>query len=165
MPVDTCTPRHANGRFALKDRAEAGIVLGAADPEAETAQLLAGFTGTDPRLDIWRRYPDITEDEDEATDDWACGEVSAQFADYARSEGWDAEVVEAQADDPWADLHVWVQLRRDGRTVAVDWTARQYHNLKELSRDPKVLAAPWPLTWDPDQDPGEHPFMGSFTPS
>lgn len=138
------------------------MALTAALTDTGMRDLVAGFVSSDPRLDIWRRYPDITEDEDEATDDWACGEVSAQFADWARGQGWDAETVTAQSHDPWADEHVWVALRRNGKVTAVDFTARQYHNLNEISRDPKVLGAPWPLTWDPAESPGVHPLMGSF---
>ncbi|MFF2678059.1 hypothetical protein ACFVRT_15920 [Arthrobacter koreensis] len=160
--MSTFIPREPNGRFARKTCSEPALNLTTQDP-ADDAALLEGFTCTDARLDIWRRYPDISEEEDEATDDWACGEVSGQFAAYAREQGWDADVVTAQADHPMADEHVWVHLHRGGRTIAVDWTARQYHNLNEISWDPKVLSAPWPLTWNPDTAPNEHPLMGSFT--
>lgn len=126
-------------------------------------ELARRYISSDPRLDIWRRYPDIAEDEDDATDTWACGEVSTEFAVYARALGWDAEVIEVLALNPWADVHVWVELRRDGETLAMDWTARQYHNLLAVSRDPAVLGAPWPLVWNPATTPDSHPFMGRFT--
>lgn len=155
-------PRQANGRFASFRQSEPDVTLAAATKDTGMEELVAGFVSSDPRLDIWRRYPDITDDENDETDDWACGEVSAQFVVWARSQGWDAETVTAQADDPWADEHVWVALSHEGKVTAVDFTARQYHNLAEISRDPKVLGASWPLAWDPAASPAEHPFMGSF---
>ncbi|MGK3708638.1 hypothetical protein [Arthrobacter sp. IK3] len=161
--MNTRIVRDPLGRFARGSHREPELSLPATGAGADPTPLLEGFTGTDPRLDIWRRYPEISDDEDEATDDWACGEVSEQFAAYAREHDWEAEVVEALAEHPMADLHVWVHLHRAGRTIAVDWTARQYHNLNEISRDPKVLSAPWPLTWDPEEQPDEHPLMGAFS--
>lgn len=155
--------RRPNGQFGRKQQTLPDIGLGSPDVKAAADALFASFTASDPRLDIWRRYPDITEEEDKSTDRWACGEVSAEFADHAADQGWETEIVEADADNPWADRHVWVHLHRDGQTIAVDFTARQYHNLNEISRDPVVLAAPWPLTWDPEATPGIHPLMGSFT--
>ena len=151
----------AGGQFAPDTHREAGAGLVPVDTDA--GSLLTGFQTSNPKLDIWRRYTDISEDEDEATDDWACGEVSEEFAAYAQSQGWEAEIVEAVSEHPMADEHVWVHLHRGGTVTAVDWTARQYHNLDEISRDPKVLGAPWPLTWDPRESPGEHPLMGRFS--
>lgn len=156
--------RQPNGQFGKKQHTDPDVTIDAPDLGAAAGELVASFTDSDPRLDIWRRYPDISEEEDESTDYWACGEVSAEFAGHAQALGWDAEIVTASADHPMADEHVWVHLHRDGQTLAVDFTARQYHNLNEISWDPEVLGAPWPLTWNPDADPGRHPLMGSFTP-
>mgnify|MGYP000567511529 CR=1 FL=1 len=151
----------AGGQFAPDTRTKSDVTLPPAG--ADTAALLDGFVSSNPKLDIWRRYPDISEDEDDATDEWACAEVSGEFAEYAQSQGWEAEVVEAVSEHPMADEHVWVHLHRGGQVTAVDWTARQYHNLEEISRDPKVMGAPWPLTWDPRETPDEHPLMGGFS--
>lgn len=151
----------AGGQFAPDARPLSGVSVSL--PANDAAVLLAGFEAADPQLDIWRRYPDISDDEDDATDEWACGEVSEQFAAYAQSQGWEAEIVEAVSEHPMADEHVWVHLHRGGQVTAVDWTARQYHNLNAISRDPEVLAAPWPLTWDPRETPDEHPLMGGFS--
>lgn len=123
--------------------------------------LLAGFAAAEPRLDIWRRYPDISEAEDALTDSFACEAVSALFAAYAGSQGWRAVTVRAEgAEAPLADYHVWVRLTCEGRSVDVDWTARQYHNLhRPEGRDEAVLALPWPLVWPAT---GQHPVVGKF---
>lgn len=135
------------------------------DAYQDAVKLAEDFKESDPRLDIWRRYPDISEDEDDYTDSWACSEVSGEFAEFAREQGWEARTVLVDAEAAFADQHVWVELRRGRQTVAVDWTARQYHNLLEISRDPVVMNAPWPLLWFPEQQPGQHPLMGRFTES
>ncbi|MET4143861.1 hypothetical protein [Arthrobacter sp. UYCo732] len=112
--------------------------------------LLNSFIASDPRLGIWRRYPDISEAEDDHTDSWACEEVSAEFAAFARDLGWDAAVVHGvDPEAPLAFDHAWVRLTRDGDVTDVDWTARQYHNLFiPDGHDQTVLDLPWPLAWD-----------------
>lgn len=127
--------------------------------------LLDGFIASDPRLEIWRHYPDITEEDDAVTDGWACESVSAQFAAFARDHGWDAGVVHGEdPETPMAADHVWVGLRRGETVVDVDWTARQYHNLYvEQGHDPRVLGLPWPLVWAPHAVAGNtHPVVGFF---
>lgn len=133
--------------------------------DADLVALLTAFIDSDPRLDIWRRYPDISEAEDDYTDTWACGQVSAEFAAFARNRGWDAAVV--HADDPEHPLafdHAWVRLTRDG-VIDVDWTARQFHNLHVIGgHDPAVLGMPWPLAWDPAAVGADypHPVAGPY---
>ncbi|QOD06042.1 hypothetical protein [Pseudarthrobacter sp. BIM B-2242] len=129
------------------------------------AALLNTFIDSDPRLDIWHRYPDISETEDDYTDGWACEQVSAEFAAFARKHGWDAVVV--HADDPKHPLafdHAWVRLTRDGSALDVDWTARQFHNLHDSDgNDPAVLTLPWPLAWDPAiVGRHSHPVAGPY---
>lgn len=118
---------------------------------ANLLDLLNAFIASEPRLDIWRRYPHITEAEDNATDTWACVQVSEQFAAFASARGWEAAVV--HADDPELPLafdHAWVRLTRDGAAHDIDWTSRQFHNLFVADgRDPNVLTLPWPLAWAP----------------
>lgn len=134
------------------------------NPAPALAELLSGFRAATPRLEIWRRYPDISEAENDTTDLWACAEVSAEFSAYAAARGRTAETVTVLADHPLADEHVWVQLHNPctADITAVDWTARQYHNLHVLSSDPRVLAAPWPLVWNPVSSPQNHPLLGGF---
>lgn len=117
----------------------------------ELIGLLNAYINADGRLEIWREYPDISEEQDNFTDGWACEDVSAQFAMFARSFGWDAVVLHGKdAEHPLAFDHAWVRLTRDGVVSDVDWTARQFHNLHDPDgHDPAVLSLPWPLAWDP----------------
>jgi len=136
-----------------------------ADGVSELIALLNTYIASDPRLEIWRHYPDITEGQNDYTDTWACEQVSAEFATFARSLGWDAAAVRGEnPDHPFAFDHAWVRLTRDGRTTDIDWTARQYHNLHEADgHDPAVLNLPWPLVWDPAVvGPDAHLIVGSF---
>lgn len=154
--------RDDDGKFGPRKLAEPAFSLSPAPPSLQA--LIGDFTASDPRLDIWRRYPEISWEEDESTDYWACEQVSAEFAEYARARGVDAQVFTATAHHEWADLHAWVCITSGDTVTAVDWTARQYHNLhEEGGRDPKVLAAPWPLVWDQSRAGNEHPFMGPYT--
>lgn len=131
----------------------------------ELEELLDSYIASDSRLEIWRQYPDISDEDDDYTDGWACEEVSAEFAAFARELGWDAAAVHGK--DPAAPLafdHAWVRLLRHGKTFDVDWTARQYHNLHDHDgHDPAVLTLPWPLTWDPIVvGVDAHPIVGDF---
>lgn len=131
----------------------------------ELINLLQSFIDSDPRLHIWRRYPDITEVEDNYTDTWACVQVSEQFATFAREHGWDAAVVHAdEPEQPLAFDHAWVRLTRASRSTDVDWTARQFHNLYVAEgHDPNVLSLPWPLAWDPAAiAPEDHLIVGRY---
>ncbi len=136
------------------------------DPrQEELVGLLNAFIDAEPRLEIWRHYPDITEAQDEYTDAWACVQVSAEFAEFARGLGWDAAVLDGiDPEHPFAFDHAWVRLTRSGRTYDVDWTARQFHNLHAINgRDPAVMALPWPLIWDPAAvGKNIHPVVGEF---
>jgi hypothetical protein len=124
-------------------------------------KLVGAYTASDPRLDIWRRYPDISEAEDEFTDGFACEQVSAGFAEFARKQGWNAIAVLAEgAEHPMADHHAWVRIQDGVWIFDVDFTARQYHNLHRIEgRDHAVLALPWPLVW---MYMGKHPVAGKF---
>lgn len=127
--------------------------------------LLNAYIDSDPRLEIWRNYPDITEAQDGYTDTWACEQVSAEFAAFARTLGWDAVVLRGEDPVvPFAFEHAWVRLTRDGVITDLDWTARQFHNLFTISHDPAVLALPWPLAWDPAiVEPDSHLIVGRYT--
>ncbi|WP_422759195.1 hypothetical protein [Paenarthrobacter sp. C1] len=139
---------------------------GATDVSQDLSDLLGGYIDSDTRLHLWRRYPDITEAEDNYTDTWACVQVSEQFATFAREHGWDAAVIHAdEPEHPLAFDHAWVRLTRDGCSTDVDFTARQFHNLYvEEGRDPNVLSLPWPLVWDPAAiAPEDHLIVGRYT--
>lgn len=125
------------------------------------AALIGAYKASEPRLDIWRRYPDVSEVEDALTDSFACEQVSAGFAEFARAHGWNAIAVLAEgAEHPMADYHAWVRIQDGARSYDVDFTARQYHNLhRPEGRDHAVMALSWPLVWIYR---GEHPVVGKF---
>jgi hypothetical protein len=132
---------------------------------SKLTSLLKDYIDSDPRLHIWRQYPDISEDDDNYTDRWACQEVSTEFVAFARARGWDAALV--HAEDPEEGLafdHYWVRLTGLDYITDVDWTARQYHNLFEPGgRDPNVLSLPWPLAWAPHVvGPDAHLIVGRY---
>lgn len=85
----------------------------------ELRALLDSYIEADRRLYIWRTYPFITEVDDAYTDSWACEEVSAEFAAFARKAGWDAAIIHGEDPEaPFAFDHAWVRLSRDGHTSA-----------------------------------------------
>lgn len=129
----------------------------------DVAALAVAFAASDPRVDLWRRWPDVSDAEDALSDQFACQQVSESFTAFARSRGWDAVTVEgAEAVHPFADYHYWTRLHVGDGLVDVDWTTRQFHNLHEAGgRDPKVLDLPWPLVWAADDE--IHPVAGRFT--
>jgi hypothetical protein len=134
-------------------------------PSGELIDMLRSFIDSDPRLHIWRRYPYITEADNDYTDNWACEQVSAEFAVFALKAGWEADVVRGtDPEEPFAFDHVWVRLTRDGVVTDVDWTARQFHNLFAVEgHDPNVLTLPWPLAWDPAAiAPEHHLIVGTY---
>lgn len=114
----------------------------------------ASFLATDARLGIWSRYPDVTEDEDLATDSYACYHATRDFVEYLRKQGVDALYVEANFEHPMAGRHWWVRV---GDTD-YDWTARQYHNL-EHPPAPEHADIACPLMW-PAGEP--HPIVGAY---
>lgn len=107
-------------------------------------ELVQSYAAGEPMLDIWRRYPDISEVEDALTDTFACKQVSAGFAEFARDQGWNAIAVLAEAPEhPLVDDHAWVRINVGWQSYDVDWTARQYSNLHTAAgRDEAVLALP-----------------------
>jgi hypothetical protein len=124
----------------------------------ELAELTAAFVAATPKADIWRRYPDVSSAEDDATDTYACEALAAAFADFAAGLGVSARVVYAEdAEEPFVDYHVWTRVETTDGVRDVDWTARQYHNLDGV-RD-AALDAPWPLVWPPSD---AHPLAGRF---
>jgi hypothetical protein len=136
-----------------------------ATDSAALLKLLEAYIESDPRLRIWRHYPDIPEVDDDYTDQWACREVSTEFATFARRQGWAAEMIHAEdPEEAFAFDHFWVRLTGGGIVTDVDWTARQYHNLFEAGGYAgAVLALPWPLTWEPAVvGPSAHLIVGRY---
>jgi len=124
-------------------------------------RLFLAFEATHAAADVWRRWPDVTPEEQDTPD---CVPVSAMFLEHAQASGFHGSIVlAAAAEHPWAETHAWVRLYGVlgmGGWLDIDWTARQYHNLEQLDGFREaVLALPWPLTW-PGSD--VHPIAGSF---
>lgn len=110
----------------------------------ELHDLLIRFVVSEPMADVWRRYPDVTEAEDEATDGCACVSMSERFA--ALSGG--TVIVGEDPDTGWSDRHAWTRVAGWN----VDWTARQFHNL-EHPPSPAHADLPCPLVWRGEQHP------------
>lgn len=118
----------------------------------ELEDLLAAFATATPMIDVWRRYPDITPDEDDRTDAWACQQASEEFVAFARAHGFHAVLITVAEPRPPEYDHYWSRVDNTN----VDWTARQYHNLKHPPAA-KHQDLPCPLTW-PAGEP--HPILG-----
>lgn len=121
--------------------------------------LVMGFRQAFPLYVLaWNKYPDIGYELDEMTDTVACKSMSHLFVDYCRARGIEARIMHGQdADDscPMLDDHYWVKVRLGGSAFAVDWTARQFHNL-DHPPSPKHADLSCPLIW---QDPEHHPLV------
>lgn len=114
-------------------------------------------------LDIWRRYPYISDAEDARTDRWACMSASRAFTKLANQmrPGSAFTVRGDDAEAAFLGEHFWsVFTPADwgGVPVAVDFTARQFHNLDGTAGQ-EALRVSWPLLWKASLD---HPVAGRF---
>jgi hypothetical protein len=108
---------------------------------------LNSFADTDPRLEIWRRYPNVTSGEDQEIDTYACEQVSKAFAQHAAAHGLRVWCVQADgACTPFIGEHWWTVVLVGDEVRHVDWTARQFHNL-ECPPNPQHANIPFPLLW------------------
>lgn len=120
---------------------------------------ISSFEATDARLSIWRRYPEVSEADNQVIDTYACREVSAAFARHAATHGLRTCLIEADdCDHPRVDRHWWVVVYVADQAECVDWTARQFHNLEHPPL-PEHADIPFPLTWNADY---QHPVVGRF---
>lgn len=134
-----------------------------ADPpdgiSADVLRSVEAYAATEPRLDVWRRYPHVSDEEDAFTDTWACGNVSLEFVQFARSHGLNAIVVEGERSrHPWGVDHMWSRIRIADHPIDIDWTVRQMHNLDDPP-SPAHIDLPCPLIWKAN---GDHPVGGGF---
>jgi hypothetical protein len=124
---------------------------------------LAAAYRAEPMLDLWARYPYVSEAEDESTDHFACWHASVSAIAVLREHGFDAVLVYAhEAHDAEVGAHYWIRVRRawvDGGDVDVDLTARQMHNL-EFPAHYSHFEIPAPLLWPSAS--GTHPIAGAF---
>lgn len=123
--------------------------------------LLEQFPVDHPKVDVWRRWPDVTDSEYVAADTWECIHAAHAFADFARTAGLEATVVVGtESEQPYDGFHAWTVVTEANGLTAVDWTARQFYNLQE---PPAAEHAdlPCPMIWHP-QSLGEHPISGPY---
>jgi hypothetical protein len=113
----------------------------------ELIALLTAYIQSDPRLEIWRDYPDISEADDAYTDGWACEEISREFTAFARQHDWDLGIV-AGADPgvarklhltPRAKVALDIAIRCAGRLDAT--STGTGHLLYGLAAEREGLAA------------------------
>lgn len=114
--------------------------------------LLAAFEQADPRVQVWKRVPDV----EEGADDEACEELSAAFTAFCLDRGHQAETLWVEGFVEDAHYHCWTRVVVAGVTWSVDWTARQFHNL-ENPEAPEHQDLPCPLYWRTDQL--DHPVL------
>jgi len=115
-------------------------------------------------LTVWRHYPDVTMDEDTATDRWAAKQASAAFVEFLGTYNIGARmVIGIDSREPLHDYHWWVRIDCPLATVNVDWTARQFHNLHHPP-DPGLADLPCPMVWltGPTYPADAHPITGRY---
>lgn len=122
-----------------------------ADVAASIAHLCDLFLHEDLDARGWAfLYPD--ESEWESPD---CDVMSERFLRLARREGYDGHLIRADSVDE--GRHWFTVITFPGRVggVAVDWTARQFHNAGHPAPpiDPLRIACPLVFTW-----PGRYPL-------
>jgi len=122
-----------------------------ADVAASIAHLCDLFLLEDLDAQGWAfLYPD--ESEWESPD---CDVMSERFLVVARREGYDGHLVRVDSVDEGPHWFTVITLPdHDGR-VAVDWTARQFHNAGHPAPpiDPRSIACPLVFAW-----PGRYPL-------
>lgn len=125
---------------------------------ADLAEDIAAFRAATPKLSIWERWPDVTEDEDSFTDQWACEAVTREFVAFLQTRGWtNARAIRGDTSlDADCDYHVWARVG----STDIDWTARQFENL-EHPRNPDHANIDCPLVWQHTK-PDVHPVVGTF---
>jgi hypothetical protein len=130
----------------------------------ELVAAMQDFPGAHRMLAVWRRYPDLLEDEDRATDHWAAHEASVAFVAFLADCDIEARLVVATGSRaPLHDRHWWVRINCPLATVNVDWTARQFHNLFYPPM-PDYADLPYPTVWltGPVYPADTHPLTGRY---
>ena len=117
----------------------------------EVAGLCTGFLQADSDAHGWASvYPD--ESEWESPD---CDVMSERFLRHAKAEGFDGFLVHAESTDEGQHWFTVVSGPESARAVAVDWTARQFHNAGHPAPPTDPALIPCPLTFD---WPGPYPI-------
>ncbi|MET0885678.1 MAG: hypothetical protein ABWX92_04435 [Mycetocola sp.] len=129
---------------------------------SELSDLCARFLEVDRDARGWASlYPD--ESEWESPD---CDEMSERFLRFAHVAGVPGFLVRAESIDEGQHWFAVVQLPGSEQPLAVDWTARQFHNagFPLPPTDPALIPCPLVFEW-----PGRYPLdvveFQSLTPS
>ena len=143
------------GQFTSRARtAPTTVLTGQPDQRERLAVVVADFLRESSDARIWARYPDVSEQEDECTDEMDCLPMSRLFADRCREAGLNPVLVHGQEgwageDEVWT--HWWVRFPGEGgQDVNVDWTVRQFHNLQD---PPDMDDMQVPTVWRGDGHP------------
>ena len=115
------------------------------------AGLCTGFLQADTDARGWASvYPD--ESEWESPD---CDVMSERFLRHAKAEWFDGFLVHAESTDEGQHWFTVVLDPASARAVAVDWTARQFHNAGHPAppSDPALIPCPLVFDW-----PGPYPI-------
>ena len=120
------------------------------DLSAEIAHLCHSFLLEDSDAQGWAfAYPD--ESEWESPD---CDVMSRRFLAFVREEGFDGYLVCAESVDEGEHWFAVIETPEEP-SIAVDWTARQFHNAGHPAppTDPALIACPLIFDW-----PGAYPL-------
>lgn len=90
--------------------------------------------------------------------DWEspdCDIMSERFLALAQSEGFDGFLVRADSADEGQHWFAVINCPESGKSVAVDWTARQFYNAGHPAppTDPELIPCPLVFDW-----PGQYPL-------
>lgn len=108
--------------------------------------LCMAFLDQDDDAKAWGSTPE------EFTDAPDCDVMAKRFAHFAETNGHPAEVVQVNVHAEFegcTDIHLFTVI--DG--VAVDWTARQFHNVEGVNLDASEIPSPLLFLW-----PGPYPL-------
>lgn len=106
-------------------------------------ELLLAFLDSDADAHGWSFiFPD--ESEWESPD---CDLMSARFLELARTRGFAGHLIRADSDAE--GQHWFAVIREPGseREIAVDWTARQFYNVRQPADDPASIPCPLVFEW------------------
>lgn len=127
--------------------------------DEEFARAVAAFEEATPNIGIWKRWPEVSQEEDEFTDTWACESVASEFAEFLQARGVQARLVRGEdSEHPMHDSHCWVRVSCAAGEMDVDWTARQFYDL-EWPPDENHQDLPCPLIWPAGDG---HPVSGRY---
>ncbi|ROR76026.1 hypothetical protein SAMN06295974_3828 [Plantibacter flavus] len=114
----------------------------------EIAHLCTQFLANDRDAQGWAfLYPN-----EESWESPDCDEMSERFLRFARELGFDGVLVRAESAAEGEHWFTVVQPAHAGEPVAIDWTARQFHNAGHPAppTDPLLIPCPLVFPWPSD---------------